>query len=107
MDDDANISVDYLDIPDTVLYIAGNNDGLKVKKGYSVGENNPCYAMADDGVLTNKSGTEYLNIPYEKEEITVKEGVTKVSVSEKNEIRTLKIDASSMEEMPEIAQYLQ
>lgn len=32
MDDDANISVDYLDIPDTVLYIAGNNDGLKVKK---------------------------------------------------------------------------
>ena len=103
MDDDANISVDYLDIPDTVLYIAGNNDGLKVKKGYSVGENNPCYAMADDGVLTNKSGTEYLNIPYEKEEITVKEGVTKVSVSEKNEIRTLKIDASSMEEMPEIS----
>ena len=72
MDDDANISVDYLDIPDTVLYIAGNNDGLKVKKGYSVGEKNPCYAMADDGVLTNKSGTEYLNIPYEKEEITGK-----------------------------------
>lgn len=103
MDDDADISVDYIEIPDSVLYIAGNSDGLKVKKGYSVGENNPCYAMADHGILTNKAGTEYLNIPYEKETVTVEEGVTKVAVSTANAIHTLQIEASSMEDMPEIS----
>lgn len=39
--------------------------------------------MADDGVLTNKSGTEYLNIPYEKEEITVRRRYQSLSQREK------------------------
>lgn len=103
MDDDANVSVDYLEIPDTVLYINGNSNGLKVQKGYSVGENNPCYAVADNGILTNKEGTEYLNIPYEKENVTVKEGVTKVAVGANNDIRTLQVEASSTDTMPSIA----
>lgn len=102
MDDDADVSVDYLDIPDTVFYISDSSNGLKVQKGYSVDENNPCYAVADDGILTNKAGTEYLNIPYEREKVTVKEGVVKVAVSPANEIRTLQLEATSVETMPAI-----
>lgn len=103
LDDDANISVDYIEIPDTVLYIAGNNNGLKVNKGYLVGENNPCYAMADHGILTNKAGTEYLNIPYEKESVIVQKGVTKVNISTKNAITKVQLEADSMDEMPELS----
>jgi hypothetical protein len=103
MDAETDVSVDYLEISDTVLYIAGNNGGLDVKKGYSVGKNNPCYAMADDGILTNKTGTEYLNIPYERDTVTVNKGVTKVAVGTKNKLTTIQLEADSIEEMPEIS----
>ena len=102
IEDENNIKVDYLKIPDTVLYIEDTENSIQVEKGYEVEDNNPRYASLKDGILTNKEKTEFLNIPYELESLTISDEVTKVNISAKNKISKVEIQASSIDELPEL-----
>lgn len=102
IDDDADMSVEYLSLSDTVLYLNESSQGLTVNRGYLVDENNLNYAATEEGVLTNKEGNEYLVIPAKISDITVTEDVTKVNLSGNNRVSTLNIEAESSEQIPEI-----
>ena len=102
IEDGSDITVDYLKIPDTVLYIADTENNIQVEKGYEVEEGNPCYASLDDGVLTNKEKTELLNIPYKLESLEVDENVTKINISTKNKISKIEFQTDSIDKLPEL-----
>lgn len=88
--------VDYIKIPDTVLYVNTKNyseqpegtqtavKGITVKKGYIVDADSTAYAATADGILTNADGGAYLGIPYDMIELTVPENVEKVMLRERN-----------------------
>ena len=48
IDDDAGLEVDYLTLPDTVIYLNNTGSGLVVNYGYDVDENNPKYQSTDE-----------------------------------------------------------
>ena len=102
IDEDAAMSVNYLEIPDTVLYVQTENSGMRVNEGYVVDENNLNYDATEDGMLTNKDNTAILSIPYEKEEITIPEGIRSVKTEKKNKIQTIHLEAESLGEIPDI-----
>ena len=82
--------VDYIKIPDTVLYVNTKNyseqpegtqtavKGITVKKSYIVDADSTAYAATADGILTNADGSAYLGIPYDMTELTVPKNVEKV-----------------------------
>ncbi len=41
IDESTDLDVDYLKIPDTVIYLADSSKGLHVNRGYLVDEDNP------------------------------------------------------------------
>lgn len=100
IDPASGLAADYLVVPDTVLYIETLDDGLRVDKGYQVDENNPIYASNEEGVLTNKAGTELIGIPYDAETVTASKAITKIHISAENKISELQLEADSMEELP-------
>jgi len=100
--DDSETVIQYMHVPDTVLYINDTAGNLLVHKGWDVSEDNPKYASTEDGMLLNKEETEVLGIPTEVEKITIPETVTKVSLSAQNQIRELYLDVENMDEMPDI-----
>ena len=57
IDESTDLDVDYLKIPDTVIYLADSSKGLHVNRGYLVDEDNPVYQSTDEGVLLNKEAT--------------------------------------------------
>lgn len=102
MDENADISVNYLELPDSVLYVKTSNTGMRVNQGYTVSKDNRNYDATEDGMLMNKEDTEILSIPYEKEEITVPATVCKVDTEKKNKISKIHLQAESEEELPDI-----
>lgn len=102
MDESAEISVNYLELPDSVLYVKTSNTGMRVNQGYIVSKDNRNYDSTEDGMLMNKEDTEILSIPYEKEEITIPATVCKVDTEEKNKITKIHLQAESAEELPVI-----
>lgn len=100
---DKKLSVDYLEIPDTVIYYAYESSGLKVQKGYLVDENNSHYASTEDGMLLNKARTEILNVPYQARTIMVPASVKQVSLSYDNQISSMTLEAETTDTMPLIA----
>lgn len=100
--DDAELSTDYLSIPDSVLYFNEESQGITVRRGYIVDENNLNYASTEEGVLTNKAGTEYQVIPTKISELTVPEDVTKVNLAGNNQVSLIRLEADSLEQMPEL-----
>ena len=102
IDSDADLEVSYLNLPDTVIYIDNENSGLRVTNGYKVDKDNLVYAANSDGVLTNKSGTELLEIPHNVKEITVNDQVEKVNIDFDNQISEIRLEADSMDQLPEI-----
>ena len=102
IDDDAGLSVDYLSIPESVLYYNESSQGITVNQGYIVSEDNRNYASTEEGVLTNKKGTEYRVIPAKIKELTVSPGVTKVNLKGNNQVATLRLEAESLDEMPKL-----
>lgn len=103
IDKDAELETDYLEIPDTVIYVDTTGDGLTVNNGYLVDGNNRNYASTKEGILTNKEGTEYLAVPYRMTELTVPETVQKVNLTADNQLKILKLKAEILDEMPEIS----
>lgn len=104
VDSDSGLAANYLEVPDTVIYIETVTDGLRVDKGYRVDENNAYYAATDEGMLTSKDGTQLLGIPYEMEKVSVAEDITKVNISAENKISELHLTAENAENFP-IANY--
>ena len=102
IDAGAGLDTDYLEIPDTVLYIEDTENGLDVDQGYIVSSGNRNYSATEEGVLANKEQTSYLAIPRKMEKLTVPETVTKVSLTSENNLKELYLNAGSMDLMPEI-----
>ena len=102
MDESTEISVNYLELPDSVLYVKTSNSGMRVNQGYTVSKDNRNYDATEDGMLMNKEDTEILSIPYEKEEITIPATVCKVDTEKKNKISKIHLEAESGEELPDI-----
>ena len=102
IDEEAGLSVNYLEIPDTVLYIETQKSGMRVNKGYVVDKDNLNYSSTSEGLLMNKEGTEILSIPYSKTSITVPESVTKFKVEKNNQLKKIVIKRTEGEELPEI-----
>lgn len=103
IDTGSGLATDYLEIPDSVIYIENTQDGLEVDQGYLVGDGNRNYSSTEEGVLTNKTQTSYLAIPCKMEELTVPEKVTNISLTADNNIRELRLEARTMDLMPEIS----
>lgn len=99
---DARLLIGYLVIPDTVLYIDDLGEGLTVYEGYEVSSDNPFYA-SDEGVLLNKDRTKILGIPTRFTWLTVPETVTEIDFPSKNALETLRLEATTMETMPEVS----
>lgn len=102
IDEQAGLSVNYLKIPDTVLYIETQKSGMRVNKGYVVDKDNLNYSSTSEGLLMNKEGTEILSIPYGKTSITVPDTVTKFKVEKNNQLKKVIIKRTQGEELPEI-----
>ena len=88
--------VDYIKIPDTVLYVNTKNyseqpegtqtavKGITVKKSYIVDADSTAYAATADGILTNADGSAYLGIPYDMTELTVPKKCREGNAAERN-----------------------
>ena len=94
------LEVEILRVPESVLYMSGV--GLRVRHGYIVAESNPNYTC-QDGLLLNKDRTAILAVPLAETEVTVPKTVRSVSILADNHIRVLRLEADSMEDMPEIS----
>ena len=105
IDDNADLSVEYLEIPDTVININGSSRGIKVNQGYIVDSDDSYYAVTDEGILTNKEGTEYEAIPYKVKKITIPDNVSKVNLQGLNQVNTITIEADTVEKLPELTFY--
>ena len=103
IDSDAEVDTDYMELPDSVLYFKISDTGLCVRNGYQVSAGNLRYKTTEDGILTNKSETEYIGIPYEIKSLTVPENVNRVVITQKNQISEIKLNAEILDEIPEIA----
>lgn len=103
IDEDAGLSVNYVEIPDTVLYIELENSGMRVNKGYIVDADNLNYSSSEEGLLMNKEATEILSIPYNKEKISIPDTVKKVAVENKNQLKEITVKADTEGELPSIS----
>ncbi len=101
--ENAGLSVNYITIPDTVLYIETQNSGMRVNQGYIVDKDNLNYSSTEEGLLMNKAETEILNIPYGKMEITIPDSVEKVQMEKKNQLKKITVKRTSGDELPEIS----
>ena len=103
IDESADLDVDYLKIPDTVIYLADSSKGLHVNRGYLVDEDNPVYQSTDEGVLLDKEATEILGIPYELEKLTVPATITNINLNADNQISEIHIEAETLDAIPSIS----
>lgn len=106
-------SVNYLKLPDSVLYVNTKGipsveesgvleeRGLQVKKGYEVAEGNPRY-KSENGLLYNKAGTEILGVPTGWEELDVDAGIEKVVLPYQNHMKYLCLHITDTKKLPEI-----
>lgn len=103
IDSSAEIDVDYLKIPDTVLYLADSSMGLHVERGYLVDEDNPVYQSTDEGVLLDKEATQILGIPYELKKLTIPATIQKADLDADNQISEIEIEADTLDSVPELS----
>ena len=95
-----SLDVDYLNIPDSVIYI--NNSGmLCVKEGFQVAEDNTSYTSYA-GVLLNKEETQIIAIPYNMEELTVEPDITKVNLTENNNLKKVHLKMKDISDFPDV-----
>lgn len=106
-------SVNYLKLPDSVLYVNTEGiptiedsgvleeRGLQVVKGYEVTEDNPRYT-SENGLLYNKDKTEILGVPTGLEELTVGADIEKVVLPHQNHLQYLRLQITDIEQLPKI-----
>lgn len=93
---------DYLQIPESVLYVDLSNSTFKVNNGYLVDQDNPYYET-EMGMLVNKEKTEILGIPYNMKKVTIPDTYQKVNVAGDNQIGEIILTADSKDRLPEIS----
>lgn len=96
------VETDYLELPESVIYINTDNDSFRINSGYLVNENNRYY-KAENGILVDKEETEMLGIPYRTTRLSVPAHYTKVNISGENQIRQITFEAETEDQIPEIA----
>lgn len=101
IDKDRMHSVDYLEIPESVLYI-DINAGLTVNEGYEVDPQNIKYKATEDGMLVNYWETEILSVPYNFTTLTVPSNIWKVTLAENNKIQTVELLADNEFDLPDM-----
>lgn len=102
IDSDADMSVNHLEVPDTVLYIQLDDSGMRVNESYKVDENNPNYMSTKEGILLTKDGTEIIGIPYNTKKLKVGEAVKRVRIEEKNQLSEIDLSEKSLEDIQNI-----
>lgn len=85
---------DWLELPDSVVYVNSAGTALTVAKGYRVGEDNQNYS-SEEGLLYNKEKTAILGVPSDMETLTIPENVTSVTLPENNSIETIILEGNS------------
>lgn len=103
IDESTDLDVDYLKIPDTVIYLADSSKGLHVNRGYLVDEDNPVYQSTDEGVLLNKEATEILGIPYKLKKLTIPAAITNINLNADNQISEIHIEAETLDGVPSLS----
>ena len=101
-DSEETRSVDYLKLPDTVLYVEDTGSSLHVNYGYIVDENNRNYTASADGLLWNKAKTEIAAVPYRRTSLTVPDSVEKVQISTDNQLEEITLEADTLDKMPDL-----
>lgn len=94
------VSVDRLEIPDTLWYVDVTDGLLAVNQGFSVSSNNPNYANLANGILTNKSASQYIGIPLNFQTLDVPEGVESVNFTAGNNLKRVTLNAAHAGEIP-------
>ncbi|MDO5339819.1 MAG: leucine-rich repeat protein [Eubacteriales bacterium] len=95
------LDIDYINIPESVIYV--NNDGtnLLIREGFEVAEDNPNYTSYS-GVLLDKQETMIIGIPYNMKELTIRSGIKSVNLTESNNLKSLNLGMQDISEMPDI-----
>lgn len=102
VDSDTDMSVDQLEVPDTVVYMNLDDSGMRVNDSYKVDKGNPCYTSSSDGILMNKSKSEIMSIPYHTTKLKVAKSVNKVTIEKKNQLSQIDLSELSKEQLTEI-----
>ena len=95
------LDVDYLNVPDSVIFI--NNDGINlcVKEGFQVAEDNANYTSYA-GVLLNKEETQIIAIPYNMEELVIESDINRVNLTENNNLKNIQLKMKDISDFPDI-----
>ena len=102
MDEDNTLSsVKYLKLPSTVRSVDTEGEYMKVMDGYIVDDDNPAFSTVN-GILTNKDETQFLGIPYDRTELTIPEGVRRVTLPSDTKVTKIKIETTDPEQLPYI-----
>lgn len=96
------VTVDTLELPDTVIYVNTGSPAMMVKKAYVVDADNEKYTSDEQGVLWNKEKTQILGIPYDLETLVVPAGTEKVQISWMNQLKKIVFEAGAEDTFPEI-----
>ena len=102
IDTNADLSVNYLEIPDTVLYIQLDDTGMRVNEGYKVDENNETYASNKAGILLTKDHKKIIAIPYNTKKLEIEESIKEVSINKENQLSEIDLTDKSLEEIPQL-----
>ncbi len=95
------IDVDYMSIPESVIYIDNDGVNLNVRKAYEVADDNAHYS-SQDGVLMSKDKSQILAIPYSRDSIVINNGINKVVVNANNNLSDIVIKADTIETLPQL-----
>ena len=96
----STVSMDRLEIPDTLWYVNTTSGQLAVRQGFSVSADNPNYANLKNGILTSKSGSQYLGIPLNFQTLDVPEGIDTVNFTAGNKLKRVTLNAAHTGEIP-------
>lgn len=94
--------IQTISVPDSVLYINTKSKDYYVNEAWKVSEENLFYSSDQDGFLYNKEETKLLGIPYEKKGIVIPKTIREVSIPYYNDLKTIRLEAETMDELPEM-----
>ena len=94
------VSMDRLEIPETLWYVNTTSGQLAVRQGFSVAADNPNYANLSNGILTSKNGSQYLGIPLNFQTLDVPEGIDAVNFTAGNNLKRVTLNAAHTGEIP-------
>lgn len=103
IDQNADLSVNYLEVPDTVMYIKLDDTGMRVNEGYKVDENNERYASNESGILMTKDRKSIIGIPYNTKKLKIEDSVESVAIEQQNQLSEIDFSGKTLDQIPDIA----